>query len=187
MKIFLCFSIVFLAACAAPTIPNKYHDPEMDFASVQTLAVMPFQNLTSDKLASGRVRDVFSNKLLSMGSIYVIPAGETARGISRAGITDPTAPSAAEIVKMAAIVKVDAVITGVVREYGIVKSGAASANVISFSLQLFDVQSQKVVWTASSTKGGISTWDRLLGSGGQPMNDITEAAIDDIIDKLFIN
>jgi hypothetical protein len=41
------------------------------------------------------------------------------------------------------------------------------------------------VWTASSTKGGISIWDRLFGGGGRPMNEITEAAIDDIINKLL--
>jgi len=77
------------------------------------------------------------------------------------------------------------VITGVVREYGAIRSGPASANVISLSLQMVEVQSQKIVWTASSTKGGISMRDRLLGSGGQPMEDVTEAAIDDIINQLF--
>jgi len=41
------------------------------------------------------------------------------------------------------------------------------------------------VWTASSTKGGVSMRDRLFGGGGRPMNEITEAAINDIINKLL--
>jgi hypothetical protein len=34
-------------------------------------------------------------------------------------------------------------------------------------------------------KGGISLWDRLFGGGGQPMNKITEKAVNDLINKLF--
>jgi hypothetical protein len=42
-----------------------------------------------------------------------------------------------------------------------------------------------VVWSASSTKGGVSVWDRLLGGGGRPMNTVTEKAVNDLLDKLF--
>ena len=36
-----------------------------------------------------------------------------------------------------------------------------------------------------TTKGGISMADRLLGGGGTPVNDVTEAAVRDLLDKLF--
>jgi hypothetical protein len=178
-------TLVSLVACGTSGAPTYFHDPNMDFAALRTIAVLPFVNLTRDKLAGERVRDIFANSLLSTGALYVIPAGEVARGISRAGVVDPTMPSAEEIVKLAGIIKADAVITGVVREYGEIKSGSTSANVVSLSLEMIEVQSQKVVWSAASTKGGISPWDRLLGGGGRPMNDVTKAAIDDIINKLF--
>jgi hypothetical protein len=83
------------------------------------------------------------------------------------------------------MIKVQAVITGVLKEYGEVRSGATSANIISVSLQMMEAQTGKVVWSASSTKGGISIWDRLLGGGGQPMDKITQKAVDDLINKLF--
>lgn len=184
-KIIVALLLLSLAACAGSTSSSSYHDPNMDFSALRTIAVMPFANLTRDKLAGERVRDTFVNNLLSTGALYVIPSGEVARGISRSGIVNPVAPSSEEITKLAAIIKADAVITGVLREYGAVRSGTASANVISLSLQMIEVQSKKIVWTGSATKGGISMGDRLLGSGGRPMNDITEAAIDDIITQLF--
>ncbi|MBA4369586.1 MAG: penicillin-binding protein activator LpoB [Desulfobacterium sp.] len=180
----ICF-IVFFCACTTTSVPNLYRDAEMDFASIHTVVVMPFGNLTTDRMASDRVREAFSNKLLSTNAVYVVPSGEVARGIAKAGVTDATIPSTEEIVKIAAIIKADALITGMVSEYGVIKSGATSANVISISLQMIDVQTRKVVWTASSTKGGISVLDRLFGGGGAPMNDVTEAAIDDVINKLF--
>ena len=184
-KLILFALIIALAACGTPSRLTYYHDPNMDFGAVRTVAVLPFENLTDDKLAAERVRDIFANSLLATGAVYLFPPCYVARGIVIAGISNPTAPSQEETVKFAGIIKVDVLITGVVTEYGRVRSGPASANVISFSLQMTEVQTQRVIWTASSTKGGISIWDRLFGSGGEPMNDVTMAAIDDILDKLF--
>ena len=79
----------------------------------------------------------------------------------------------------------DAVITGNIREYGEVRAASTAADVISMSLQLIEGQTGKVVWSASTTYGGVGVKDRLLGGGGQPMNDITEKAIHDLINKLF--
>jgi hypothetical protein len=184
-KLILSLLLASFTACATSGISTDFHDPEMDFGALRTVAVMPFENLARDKLAGERVRDTFANSLLATGAVYVIPTGEVARGVARAGLLNPAAPSLEEIVKLAGIIKVDAVITGVVREYGEVRSGAASANIISVSLQMIEIQTRKVVWTASSSKGGISIWDRLFGSGGEPMNAITGAAVNELLDKLF--
>lgn len=182
-KISLCFLFALLAACAST--PDIYRDPNMDFGAIQVIAVMPFGNLSRESTAAERARDVFINKLLSTGAVYVLPTGEVARGVARAEIQNPAAPSPEEIVKLGPIIKAQAIITGVVREYGEVRSGTTSTNIISLSLQMIEAQTGKVVWTASSTKGGISIWDRLFGGGGRPMNVITEKAVDDVINKLF--
>ncbi len=187
-KFFAIKTILFLVlfsfmGCASTA--DIYHDALMDFGAIQTVAVMPFANLSRDTLAAERVRDVFINMLLATGGIYVVPVGEVARGVSRAGIASSPTPSSEDIIKFAGIVKVDAVITGVVREYGEVRSGTTVSNVISLSLQMVESQTGRVIWTASSTKGGISARDRLFGGGGEPMNKITEKAVNDIINKLF--
>ena len=83
------------------------------------------------------------------------------------------------------MIKADAVMTGTVREYGEVRSGTTVSQVISISMRMIEAQTGRVVWSASSTKGGISFKDRLLGGGGAPMNEITEKAVNETIDKLF--
>ncbi len=176
--------LVSLAGCAGRHT-DVYHDQNMDFGAIQTVAVMPLANLTRENLAADRLRDVFITKLLSTGAVYVLPVGEVARGILRAEIQTPTAPSPEEIVKLAGIVKVQAVITGAVREYGEVRAGTTAANVVSVSLQMVETQTGRVVWSASSTQGGITLTDRLFGGGGQPMDKVTEKAINDLINKLF--
>lgn len=166
-------------------VTDVYRDPNMDFGSIQTVAVVPFANLARDQVVAERVRDVFINRLLASGAVYVLPVGEVARGISKLEISSASSPTPEEVGKLGALLKADAVITGVVREYGEVRSGTTTANIISMSIQLIETGTGKIVWSASSTKGGISFWDRLIGGGGQPLNKVTEQAVDALFDKLL--
>jgi len=131
------------------------------------------------------MRDVFSNMLLTTGAVYVLPTGEVTRGAGKAGVIAPATPAKEEIITMGKQLNIDAVITGVLKEYGEVRAGSSSANAISVSVQMVETQTGKVVWAASSTKGGVGFWDRLLGGGGEPMNQVTEDAARDLIKQLF--
>lgn len=175
--------VAMLGGCASSG--PKYHDSNMDFGAIRTVAVLPFSNLSRDQAGAARVRDVFANMLLASGSIYVLPQGEVLRGVTRIGIQDPTAPSVEEVTKLGALLKCDAIIGGVVKEYGELRSGSATGNVVSATLQMYEVASGKVVWAASSTQGGIGMRDRMFGGGGAPLNDVTESVANDLLDKLF--
>ncbi|HMN03026.1 MULTISPECIES: GNA1162 family protein [Geobacter] len=179
------FGLVALLLMQGCSHVEHFRDPNMDFGSIQSVAVMPFGNLSKDTQAAERVRDVFNTKLLATGALYVIPVGEVSRVTGVAGVMNPTAPTPEEVVKLAKMIKADAVITGMVREYGDVRSGSSMADVISLSLQVMEAQTGRVVWSASATEGGIGFTDRLLGGGGRPLNDVTEKAVDDLISKLF--
>ena len=181
----LIVTVVLMSMLACAGGGDKFRDPNMDFGSIQTVAVLPFANLSRDQMAGDRVRDVFVIALLATGGVYVIPAGEVAKGVGLAGMVNPTAPSSAEVIKFAPLIKANAVITGVLREYGEVRSGNSTANVISLSLQMMDAQTGQVIWSVSTTKGGIGIKDRLLGGGGEPLNNITEKAIGDLINQLY--
>lgn len=175
-----------LAACRSPSSAAKaFHDPNMDFGAVRTVAVLPFVNLSRDQSAGDRVRDVLATSLFTSGSIYVVPAGDVARAVSGSGIVNPSTPTVDDVVRLGKLLKADAVITGVVKEYGEVRSGSAGANVVSLSAQMQETGTGRVVWTASTTKGGIGASERMFGGGGAPLNDVTQAAVDDLLDKLF--
>ena len=177
--------MVFLSSCATSSRLEVYRDQNFDFGAVRIVAVLPFENLTKETQATNRVRDVFMNMLLSTGAIYVLPAGEVARGLTRAGLEKATTLSAEDAVRLGGIVKANAVITGVVREYGEVRSGSTSSNVISLSLQMVETQTGRVVWNGSSTRGGVTASDRLFGGGGRPMDDVTREAVIEVLNKLF--
>ncbi len=176
-------SVALLASCGGGR--HTYHDGSMDFGSVKTVAVMPFANLTREQSAADRVRDVFVNMLLATGTVYVLPTGEVMRGVARTSLPSPSAPAIEDVVKFGTLLKADAVITGVVKEYGEVRTGTSAANVVAVSAQMIETATGKVVWAGSATKGGISLGDRLFGGGGSPLNDVTEDAVDDLLRQLL--
>lgn len=178
--------LVVTGACGASRrSTGTYHDENMDFSLVQTVAVLPLANLTNNTTAGERVRDVFSTILQATGNVYVMPAGEVSRALARARVALPSQPTAEEAVALGKELKADVVITGTLREYGEVRSGNAMANTIALGLKMMETQTGKVVWSASSAKGGVTAGDRLFGGGGEPMNVVTEQAVRDLIDQLF--
>jgi hypothetical protein len=165
---------------------HTYVNVNMDFGSIRSVAVLPFWNLSKDQQAADRIRDVFTNGLLATNTVYVVPTGEVARAVQRLAIVTPVTPTTDDVVKLAAMLKVDAVVTGVLKEYGEVRSVSATANVVSLSVQMQEAITGKVVWSASSTKGGVGWGARLLGAaGGQPVNDVSEQVVDDLLAQLF--
>jgi hypothetical protein len=177
--------LAITAPVCTAQVTDVYRDPNMDFGSIQKVAVVPFQNFARDQVVPERVRDVFINRLLAADGVYVLPVGEVARGIDKVQPVSPATPTAEDVVKLGASLKADAVITGVVREYGEVRSGTTTANIISMSIQVIEAGTGKVVWSASVTKGGISFLSRLFGGGGQPMNKVTQQAVDALLDQLL--
>jgi hypothetical protein len=108
------------------------------------------------------------------------------RAVSGVGLASSTSPTPEEVQKIGGMLKADAVVVGVVKEYGEVRAGAATSNVVSISLQMYDAGTGKVIWSGTSTKGGVTWGARLLGTtGGEPMNTVTEQAVDDLLRQLF--
>ena len=178
--------LLFMLFGCATNSERTYKNLNMNFAAIRSVAVLPFQNLSQDDDAALRVRDAFMGMLLATEAMYVLPPGEVRRGLERAQIRNAANPTVEQIQKLGELLGVEAVITGTVREYGAVRSGQSEANMISLSLQLLETQTGAIAWSGSSTKGGIDFSDRVLGGGGQPMNAVTEQAINDLLDQLFL-
>jgi hypothetical protein len=181
----LALLLVLLAAGCGSSRTKPYQDGNMDFGAIRTVAVLPFSNLSRDNLAAERVRDVFASMLLSTGAVYVVPYGEVIRTVGKSGIPVASTPAVEDVLKLGTALKADAVVVGVVKEYGEVRSGSASGNVVSLSVQLLETATGRVVWSGATTKGGVTMKDRLLGGGGVPLNHATEAAVDDLLDQMF--
>ena len=56
---------------------------------------------------------------------------------------------------------------------------------VAISVEMMEAETGRIVWTASSTYGGVTTADRVFGGGGRPMDIVTSKAVDDLLNKLF--
>jgi polysaccharide biosynthesis protein PelC len=177
--------LALLVAGCAGSREVRYKDPRVDFNLIQTAAVLPFANLTQTSPAAERVRDVFMTMLQATGATYVLPPGEVARGISRMNLRTPQTPSPEEVSGLCTLLNADVVITGTVREYGEVRSAGTSANVVAVSLQMIEGETGTIIWSGSTTQGGIRAKDRLFGGGGRPMDEVTRRAVRDLLDQMF--
>lgn len=184
-RIFILGLIIAVQSGCAQNSGSTYKNRLMSFGAIQSVAVLPFQNLTTDDDAAARARDTFMGMLLATEAIYVLPPGEVERGIERASLRNPSAPNIEKVKALGEILQVEGVITGVLREYGEVRSGQTQANLISLSLQMLEVETGTIIWSSDSTKGGIGVNERLFGGGGAPMNRVTKEAVDDLLDQLF--
>lgn len=179
-------ALLTFSGCAARRgVDVTYHDPDMDFSLIRSVAVMPLDNLSNNKTADASVRDVLMTVLQATGAFYVLPPGEVGRGISRLALASPSQPTAEEVVQFAEVVGVDVVFVGTVREYGELRSGGSVAGVVSFSLRMLEAQTGRVVWSASASAGGVSVKDRVFGGGGRPMDEVTRKAVSRVTDRLF--
>jgi hypothetical protein len=174
------------AGCASRKATEvTYHDPNMDFSLIQTVAVMPFDNLSTNPRAGEAVRDVFMTMLQATGSIYVLPPGEVGRGMDRMALGVNSKLTAEDFVQFANIVGADVVITGTVLEYGELRSGGSSGGVVSLGVRMLEAETGRVVWSASSSAGGVSAGARVFGGGGKPMDRKIRKAVSKLLDRLF--
>ena len=162
-----------------------YHDENMDFSLIQNVAVMPFDNLSTNPRAGDAVRDVFMTMLQATGSIYVLPPGEVGRGMDRMALGVNSELTAEDFVQFANIVGADVVITGTVLEYGELRSGGSSGGVVSLGVRMLEAETGRVVWSASSSAGGVSAGARVFGGGGKPMDRKIRKAVNQLLNRLF--
>lgn len=174
------------AGCASRKAAEvTYHDENMDFSLIQTVAVMPFDNLSTNPRAGDAVRDVFMTMLQATGSIYVLPPGEVGRGMERMALGANSKLTAEDVVQFANIVGADVVITGTVLEYGELRSGGSSGGVVSLGVRMLEAETGRVVWSASSSAGGVSAGARVFGGGGKPMDRKIRKAVNQLLNRLF--
>lgn len=173
--------------CASRAAHATYRDEAVDLDLVQTAAVLPFINLTSDEKAAERVRNVFSTMLQATGRVTVSPPGEIAKSLGRAGATGVKGeePTLEVITNVGKAVQAEVVIVGTLLEYGPVRSGNSQANAIAFGVRMYEVESGRMIWTGSTTAGGVTASDRFFGGGGEPMEVVTEEAVKDLLDRMF--
>lgn len=181
--VLLAVGLLSAAGCSGNPKPTEFTNPRFDFGFVQKVAVLPFDNLSSDRQAGARATRLMITELLATGSIDVVEPGEVQAALGQFG-TRVTDPSAEQVVALGKTLNVQALILGSVTQSDNLRSGATSVPVVGLDVHMVETETGAAVWAASTVVKGESFAARILGTPGEPVSATTRRAVRDVIKTL---
>lgn len=171
---------VLFNGCKSTMPPTDFVNPEFDFGFIERVAVMPFENDTSDRMAASRVTRLTLTELLASGAFDVVEPGEVEAAVNQ--IEDLSLrlagrPSKAQIAALGQSLQVQALILGSVTQSGIIRSGQVNIPVVTIDMRMVETETGVVVWAATNSEKGSSISSKILGTGGVPLAQTTRLCV----------
>jgi hypothetical protein len=168
--------LLALAAAGCAARPARFVNVNADLSAVKTVAVLPFENVTADKLCSERVQRLFLTELLATAVFEVVEPGLVIRAVRRDQL-DVSALSADEIRKLGQALKADALFVGTVLEYDEGRGGAILSPQVKLQFRLVDAATAATLWSVTRSAGGATVSARLFGVGSVGASSLAEQLI----------
>lgn len=176
--------LVLIYGCTGTRNYTSYTRPQFDIAGVKKIAVLPFENYTSETYAGERVRRAVMIELLSRG-IEVTEPGEVTVVLRKQRIRFIRNITIENIRDIGEELGVDAVMKGSVGSFGISRGISVTYPEVSVNLTLIEPASGNIVWSASNTSGGAGFWTRHFGAEGPTLDEAASKVVREAVDTLF--
>lgn len=175
---------ILVNACAV--IPKHYVRPGADITGVKAVAVLPFENFTSDEFANEKVRRSVIIEFLRRG-IDVVEPGEVLRVLNELKVKSLGSIQVDDIRNIGKKLDVQAVIMGSVETFRMSKGISVTYPEVSVSLRLLESLSGNTAWSVSHTSGGASFWTRHFGAEGSALDETAGKVVKEALDTLFFS
>lgn len=186
MKRTWCAALILLTlgveGCASNKIePAVYMHPNADLSVYERVAVLPLENLTTERFASDRVRELLVVELSSKGLFEVVESGEVNRVMRTKNLLGAAEIGPELIKQLGEELKVQALLTGTVIEFREQRTGTLNTPDIALSLKLLDVETGLVIWSVTDARTGLGVWTRLFGVGEEDQTTAARKLIRDLL------
>jgi curli biogenesis system outer membrane secretion channel CsgG len=169
--------VVALAVAGGCSSQNRYVSPTADLGDVKTVAILPFESVTSDKLAADRVQKIFFTELLATGAFQVVEPGQVAFVMRRERIGGEAALTNEDLKKLGQALRAEAFFMGAVIEYDDGRGGPVPTPRVKLLLRLVEAATGETVWSVGPSRTGATVAARLFGIGGAPASVVAEELI----------
>ncbi len=163
------------AACKSTT--TKYVHPNVDLGAIKRVAVLPFENLTADRVAGEKLQKLFLTEVLSLDVFQVVEPGQVNRELRALRIDSLESIGPAEIKRLGEVLKADGFFFGSVVDFSETRSGSTPTPQVTIALRLVEAASGVTVWSATRTTSGATASARLFGIGGQSLTEAARAVM----------
>lgn len=187
-------AIPYLAAISALLMPSgcaegikstRFTNPRFDFSFVERAAVLPFENLSSDREAGARATRLLVTELLASGTLDVVGAGEVQAAVAKQIATRNARPSSQDVVALGKALGVQALFIGSVTESQILRSGRVGIPVVTLDVHMVETETGASVWAATHTEKGGTLGARVLGTTGKPLSVTTRRCVQNLLTTLI--
>lgn len=169
--------LVMLAlGCAAHATRDYYVRQDVDLSYIKRVAVLPFENLSADKAAGERMREMMAAELLASGALDVASLGATTVAFDRLRLDSVAQLKPEDVKSICQATGAQAVIYGTLSRYEEVKAGSFSVPEVACTFYLTD-DSGLTIWTDNVVMSGGSFWSNYLGGRGESVTEVSLRAI----------
>ena len=177
--------------CGCGSAPLVFLNRSFDFNYIESIAVIPFENLSQSQGAGQQATLMFVTEMLSLGSFDIVEMGETSKALTElnqarsGGAPAPGTLDVQQIIQLGKRLKVQGLIFGTVgeiREY--FRSGGYSAPTITMDLRMVETETGTTVWAASHTESGSNWLSTLFGVASISTSETMRKCIHNILKTL---
>jgi TolB-like protein len=165
------------AGCAGQ---NHYTNRRADLSGVRKVAVLPFDNMSDERLAGEKVQRLFVAELLNANTFEVVEPGRVIRVLRDEKIESPGAMSPEDMQRVGKALKADALVLGTVLELTESK-GQGALPTTTIQLKLVETGTGSTVWAATRQRNGATFGSRFLGFSPETSTQVVTAAVRDAI------
>lgn len=152
------------AGCRSPRA--LYVHPNADLGSVRTVAVLPFENVSGERLAADKVQKLFVAELLAASAFQIVEPGLVQKALRNERVDSAAQLTADDMKKVAAALGAEALFLGSVLEWSETRGASVAAPRIVIQLRLVEAASGATLWSITDGRSGASFSERLFGVGG---------------------
>jgi len=177
-------ALLVSAGCAGLG-PTTFIHPEYNFAFVERVAVIPFENLSGDQGAGSRASRLFVNELLAAEAFDVVEPGEVALALDNMGLVRTADLTREQIITLGLQLKAQGLFLGSVGESGINRSGSSGSSVVTISARLVEAETGVTIWSSTNTEDSRGFWSTLFGTGQKSRSEVTRRCVSRCIATLI--
>ena len=181
----LTFLLASLALAGCASAPKYYVGESMALGHVKRIAVLKLENHTQTKFVEERLRDIISTEILSRGLFEVVEKGDLERFFrEEVARKKHETLDIATAQRLARGLKVDAYLAGSVDDYSVNRSGPYAYPVIAATLRIVDAKTGKIIWQATGSESGYSSWGRIFGLASDDANQVSFRLVRNLLNTL---
>jgi polysaccharide biosynthesis protein PelC len=178
-------SLAILFSGCATIQQTTFLHPDFDFSFVEKIAVIPFENLSSDQGAGARSSRFFNSALLSSDAFGIVEPGEVTKVLATHSLVRTAELTQEQIITIGKELGVQGLFLGSVNESTSLRTGSTNVSVVTIVIRLVETETGTTVWSATNSADSQTFWSTFFGTGQKSISEVTRICIDGCLETLL--